>query len=319
MPRVPSPMLATPAARLPSGPGWTYEVKWDGYRTLASKQSGSVRLLSRNLKDATKTYPAIARSVAALPVQSAVLDGEVVALDEHGQPSFQALHHGSKQSLVYYAFDLLELNGRDLTRWPLERRRAELATLVRDTSVLLSEALPGTPAQIEAAVRGLRLEGVVAKRANSIYEAGRRSPSWIKVRFNRRQEFVIGGYKPNPVNFESVLVGCYTNRSLQFASKVRAGFRAHTRGDVFSLIRNQVVARCPFANLPNSGASSHWGEGITAEDMTRLVWVKPTVVIEVEFVEWTRDGLLRHPSFVGIRDDIPAPKVRREEQQKSAD
>jgi DNA ligase D-like protein (predicted ligase) len=313
MPRVPSPMLATPAARLPSGPGWTYEVKWDGYRTLAVKQSSSVRLLSRNLKDATKTYPSIARSIATIPSQSALLDGEVVALDEHGQPSFQALHHGSKQSLVYYAFDLLELNGQDLTRWPLERRRAELSTLVRGTRVLLSETLPGTPEQIEAAVRGLRLEGVVAKRANSIYEAGRRSPSWIKVRFSRRQEFVIGGYKPNPINFESVLVGCHIGRSLQFASKVRAGLRAHTRGDIFSLIRNQVVVRCPFANLPNSGGSSHWGEGITAEDMTRLVWVKPSVVIEVEFVEWTRDGLLRHPSFVGIRDDIPARQVRRQE------
>ena len=159
-------MLATPSPHLPSGPGWTYEVKWDGYRTLALKQSSAVRLFSRNLKDATKTYPSIAQSIATIPTQSAVLDGEVVALDEHGQPSFQALHHGSKQSLVYYAFDLLELTGQDLTRWPLERRRNELSTLVRGTRVLLSETLPGTPEQIEAAIRGLRLEGVVAKRAN---------------------------------------------------------------------------------------------------------------------------------------------------------
>ena len=304
-------MLATPASRLPSGADWTYEVKWDGYRTLAAKRAGDVRLYSRNLKDATRAYAAIARAVAKVPAESAILDGEVVALDEHGQPSFQALHHGVKHTLAYFAFDLLELNGKDLTRLPLQHRRTELAALVSGSSIMLSEPLPGSPAEIESAVRGMRLEGVVAKRAASVYEPGRRSASWIKVRFNRRQEFVIGGYKPAPGNFDSVLVGYYEGRKLLFASKVRAGFRAHTRADVFARIRPLVVARCPFANLPHEG-SSHWGEGITAEDMKKLFWVKPEVVIEAEFVEWTRDGLLRHAQFVGLRDDISARQVHRE-------
>ena len=309
--RVPPPMLATAASRLPSGDGWTYEVKWDGYRTLAVLESGSVRLLSRNLKNTTAAYPAVVRAVAKVPANSAILDGEVVALDESGQPSFQALHHGAGHTLVFYAFDLLLLNGRDLTPLPIEQRRDELASVVRNTPVLLSEPLPGSPGQIEAAIRRMRLEGIVAKRARSRYEPGRRSRSWVKVRFNRRQEFVIGGYKPGPINFESILVGCYEGRKLLFASKVRAGFREHTRADVYARIKPLVAARCPFSNLPNSG-TSHWGEGISAEDMTKLVWVQPKVVVEVEFVEWTLDGLLRHPVFTAVRDDKLARDVRRE-------
>jgi bifunctional non-homologous end joining protein LigD len=312
MMRVPAPMLATAASRLPSGEGWSYEVKWDGYRTLAVLDSGSVRLLSRNLKNTTATYPAVVRAVAGVKATSAILDGEIVALDDSGQPSFQALHHGAGHTLVFYAFDLLFLNGRDLTALPLERRRDELSTLVRNTPVLLSEPLPGSPEHIEAAIRRMRLEGVVAKRARSRYEPGRRSRSWIKVRFNRRQEFVVGGYKPGPIHFESILVGYYERRKLLFASKVRAGFREHTRADVFRCVKPLATTRCPFANLPNNGAS-HWGEGITADDMTKLVWVKPKVVVEVEFVEWTLDGLLRHPAFVALRTEKAAREVGREE------
>ena len=141
--------------------------------------------------------------------------------------------------------------------------------------------------------------------------AGRRSPSWIKVRFNRRQEFVIGGCKPAPVAFDSILVGYYEGRQLMYAAKVRAGFKGYARSEVHSRVTQDVVSRCPFANLPNSG-TGRWGEGISAEDMTRLVWVRPKVVVEVEFVEWTRDGLLRHPQFVALRDDKPAGDVRRE-------
>ncbi len=308
MTRVPAPMLATAASRLPSGKDWTYEVKWDGYRTLASVEAGSVRLFSRNLRDTTATYRAVAKSVKTLATSSAVLDGEIVALDESGQPSFQALHHGATHSLVFYAFDLLKLDGRDLTSLPLDQRREKLATLVRNSAVLLSEALPGTPAEIETAVRGMRLEGVVAKRAGSKYEPGRRSLSWIKVRFNRRQEFAIGGWKPGLNTFESVLTGYYEGRRFLYAAKVRAGFRSPSRADLFARISPLVVSTCPFANLPNHG-SSHWGEGITTEDMSRLVWVKPKVVVEVEFVEWTRDGLLRHPHFVAVRDDKAARDV----------
>jgi ATP-dependent DNA ligase len=132
---------------------------------------------------------------------------EIIAIDEHGQPSFQALHHRAAHTIVYYAFDLLRLNGRDLTRLPLEERRIALEDVVTGTRVMRSAPLPGTPARIEAAVRKLKLEGIVAKRRNSPYEPGKRSKAWVKVKFNRRQEFVVGGYKPNTMNFESLLVG----------------------------------------------------------------------------------------------------------------
>jgi bifunctional non-homologous end joining protein LigD len=305
------PMLATLAPELPRGPEWTYEVKWDGYRTLARKEGPRVKLFSRNLKDATAQYPAVARSVAQIREDAALIDGELVALDEHGHPTFQALHHQSAQTVVFYAFDLLHLNGRDFTPRPIEERRAALAPILEGTTVLRSDPLPGTPAQIEKALRGLRLEGAVAKRQGSRYESGRRSRAWLKVKFNRRQELVVGGYKPNATNFESLLVGYYDRGKLYFAGKVRAGLTPHIRADLVRRFPPLEVRRCPFVNLPNS-QTSHWGEGITEEDMQNLRWLKPQLVVEVSFVEWTRDGLLRHSQFVALREDKPAREVRKE-------
>jgi bifunctional non-homologous end joining protein LigD len=305
-------MLATSAGKLPVGEEWTYEVKWDGYRTLAVKQGQGVKLLSRNLKDATPQYPSVARAVAQVHGDAVLLDGEIVAVGPDGHPSFQALHHASAHAIVYYAFDLLHLNGRDLMRVPLQERRAALADVVRGTRVLRSEPLPGTPAQIERAVRQLGLEGVIAKRRRSSYEPGRRSPSWVKVKFNRRQEFVIGGFKPGGASVDSILVGYYDKRALFFAGKVRAGLTPHTRADIFRKIAPARSPACPFVNLPSS-RSGPWGEGITAEDMASLCWVIPTVVVEVSFVEWTRDGVLRHSQFVGLREDKRPRDVRREQ------
>jgi ATP-dependent DNA ligase len=228
-----------------------------------------------------------------------------------GRPSFQALHHQSAGTIVFYAFDLLHVDGRDLMDLPLEERRAELASAVRDTRVLLSEALPGTPAQIEQAVRALHLEGIVAKRRRSRYEPGRRSAAWLKVKFNRRQEFVVGGFKPNAKDLESLVVGYYKGRKLLFAGRVRAGLTPRIRAEIYQQIEPDRIARCPFANLPMS-RTGHWGEGVTAEDMTKLQWVRPRLVVEVSFVEWTQDGALRHSEFVGIRDDKAAREVRRE-------
>jgi bifunctional non-homologous end joining protein LigD len=194
---------------------------------------------------------------------------------------------------------VLHRNGRDLTRLPQEERRHALAKVVNGTRILLSEPLPGTPAQIEAAVRELQLEGVVTKRRNSRYEPGKRSRAWLKVKFNRRQEFVVGGFKPNASGFESLLVGYYEGRKLMFASKVRAGLTPHIRAELFPALKAIEQKKCSFANLPSS-RTGHWGEGITAEDMAALRWVKPRMVVEASFVEWTRDRLLRHPEFIGV-------------------
>src|SRR5262249_15349981 len=163
--------------------------------------------------------------------------------------SFQALHHQSAHVVVYYAFDLLHVDGRDLVRRPLTERRAALERVVAGTDVLNSEPLPGSPAEIERAVRALELEGVIAKRRESIYEPAKRSRWWGKVKFSRRQEFVVGGYKPNATNIESLVVGYHEGRRLLFAGRVRAGLTPHTRAEIFRLIAPAGMERCPFANL----------------------------------------------------------------------
>jgi bifunctional non-homologous end joining protein LigD len=307
-------MMATRGASLPGGSEWSYEVKWDGYRAQAIKSGGLVALASRNLKDITRQFPAIAAAAGRMAAESAIVDGEIVALDAEGRPSFQALHHWSFEglSLVYYAFDLLHLNGRDLTRRPLDERRAALREAIDGRPPLLvSEPLPGTPQEITAAVRQLGLEGVVAKKRRSTYTPGRRSDAWIKVRFAQRQELVIGGYKPTAAAFDSLLVGYYEGRKLTCAGKVRNGFTPALRAQLFDAMRPLETRRCPFANLPSS-KSSHWGEGITLEEMEAIHWVKPALVAEVSFAEWTRDGSLRHAAFVALRDDKPARSVVRE-------
>ena len=305
------PMLATSAEKLPVGTDWTYEVKWDGYRTMALKVGPRITLLSRNLKDATAQFKSVARSIGQLQAEKALVDGEIVALDDEGRPSFQALHHQSAHTLVYYAFDILHCDGRDLLKMPLDERRTILGTTLKDTRIFSSDPLPGTADQIEHAVRELRLEGIVAKRRHSMYESGRRSSAWIKVKFNRRQEFVIGGFKPNASNIESLVVGYYDAGKLLFAGRVRAGLTLHDRADVFKRIAADRISRCPFANLPSAGAG-HWGEGVTSEDMTKLRWVKPKVVVEVSFVEWTRDNALRHSEFIAVRDDKRPADVTRD-------
>jgi DNA ligase D-like protein (predicted ligase) len=312
MPILPvEPMLATLAAALPRGDDWTYEVKFDGYRAIAIKIGKRVTLLSRNLKDVTRMYPSVVAAVATVK-HDVMLDGEIIALDEEGRPSFQALHHQSaRASTIYYAFDLLQIGDDNLTRSPLANRRQELERALEGSRVLRSEALPGTPDQIEKAVRSLKMEGIVAKRRLSIYEPGKRSKSWIKVKFNRRQEFVVGGFKPASTSVDSLVVGYYEGKRLHFAGRVRAGFTPRDRTEVFRLVEPLRVERCPFVDLPSSN-TGHWGEGVSAEDMAKLHWVKPQVVVEVSFVEWTREGALRHSQFVSLRTDKRARDVGRE-------
>jgi bifunctional non-homologous end joining protein LigD len=310
-------MLATSAAVLPSDRDWTYEVKWDGYRTLAVRSGSSVRLLSRNLKDLTAAYPSIVSGLAGVGISDFIVDGEVVAVgSDDGRPSFQALQHHRMAgvTIAYYAFDILRLGKTSLVGLTLTERRRHLHTLLANAGspILVSHPLPGTPEQIEREIRKLRLEGVVAKRAGSIYRPGQRSDAWVKVKFSPRQEFVVGGYKPNAASFDSLLVGYYRGRSLYFAGKLRAGFTPHVRAELFSRLVPKPARSCPFVNLPNSTGKSRWGEGITEADMPALRWLKPATVIDVEFVEWTDDGLLRHARFVALREDKRPADVRRE-------
>ena len=160
-------------------------------------------------------------------------------------------------------------------------------------------------------MRAAGLEGVIAKRVDSIYDPGKRSDAWLKVKFSRRQEFVVAGYKPDGAGFDSILVGFYEDRRLLFAGKVRAGFTGHTRRDVFDRIHGSEAVTCPFANLPEE-KSGRWGQGLTKAKMADCRWLKPVLVGQFEFLEWTGDGHLRHTRFAGLREDKPARRVGRD-------
>jgi bifunctional non-homologous end joining protein LigD len=307
------PMAALLVDTLPAGEDWLYEAKFDGYRAMALKDGTRLTILSRKGNDLTADYPAIREAVLGVAAKSAVVDGEIVAFDEAGRPSFQHLHHRSANpaAIRYFAFDLLHLNGKDLQGEPLAARRAMLQQILAGTDVVFSAELPGSAEDVVQAVTEVGLEGVVAKRRSSTYESGKRSGAWQKFKVQLRQEFVIGGYKPENRNFQSIVVGYYENKKLRFAGRVRAGFTAAQRAALFELLEPLKTDACPFTDLP-SGRTGHWGEGVTAEDMKKLKWVKPKLVAEIAFTEWTRDGNLRHSAFVGMRTDKDARTVVRE-------
>jgi bifunctional non-homologous end joining protein LigD len=297
---------------LPEGPEWMYEVKLDGYRALLMKHDGQVRIRSRHEKPLS--YPAVEAAGRRLKAESVVLDGEIVAVDEHGHPSFQALQHRGahpQHAIVFYAFDVLYLNGTDLTRLPLEARRMHLPGIVGDSGVLISQELPGTAEQVIAAVRRLGLEGVIAKRKDSSYQTAQRSGAWVKLKLDKQQEFVVGGYRPGAHGVDALLVGYYDGKALRFAGKVRAGFTPHIRREVFEHLKPLLAPACPFADLPTP-RTSHWGAGVTAEEMDEMQWLKPKLVVQIRFVEWTAEGHLRHAAFLGVRGDKAGRDVTRE-------
>jgi bifunctional non-homologous end joining protein LigD len=235
-------------------------------------------------------------------------------VDTNGRPSFQALQHRASHpsyAIAFYAFDLLHLAGADLTDTPLHERRAKLPKVLNQSGVLMSMELPGTPAQVIEAVQSLGLEGVIAKRRTSRYTPGERHTAWVKLKLDKQQEFVIGGYRPGPNGVDALLVGFYDGSDLRFAGKIRAGFTPHVRREVFANLKPLQIGRCPFVDLPNS-KTSHWGGGVTPDEMNEMRWLRPRLVAQVRFVEWTADGHLRHPAFLGLRNDKAARTIRRE-------
>jgi bifunctional non-homologous end joining protein LigD len=310
-----TPMAAQLVERLPDGPEWLYELKVDGYRALLIRNGRRVEIRSRNDKDLTRMYPTVASAGLRLNVNEAVIDGEIVALDAQGRPSFQALQHRGSFAdhvIVFYAFDVLYLEGRDMMREPLHKRRAKLPKLVDGKTLRLSVELPGSAEQIVEAVRAQGLEGVIAKRKDSPYQAGERSGDWVKLKLDRQQEFVIGGYRPaGSQSVDALLVGYYEAGKLRFAGKVRAGFVAHSRRELALKLKPLHVAACPFTDLPTD-SSSRWGGGVTPDEMRDMRWTQPTMVAQIRFVEWTADGRLRHSFYLGLRSDKSAREVTRE-------
>jgi DNA ligase D-like protein (predicted ligase) len=307
------PMECLSVPKLPEGSQWVWEIKLDGYRALAVKSGTDLTLLSRRKKSLNRRFPDIVEQLADLPAGT-VVDGELVAIDDKGRPNFTMLQNfrGEASRIHYYIFDLLYCKDRDLTRLPLLERRALLKSLViRDKRVRISEHVEAAATDLLSAVRAQGLEGIIGKRKDSIYEPGKRSDAWIKYRANRGQELVIGGYTPGPHGFDSIIVGYYKGDDLTYAARVRNGLVPVSRRQLFEKLRPLVTPKCPFVNLPETHRS-RWGEGLTAEGMKNCVWVRPELVAQIEFLEWTGSDHLRHSKFVGLRDDKDAQSVVKE-------
>jgi bifunctional non-homologous end joining protein LigD len=300
------PMLAAVADHVPSGDGWLFEVKWDGYRALAVVEGGEAVLASRNGNDLTGRFPAVARAIGqAVRTPDAVLDGEVCALDEQGRPSFGALQTGGG-TLVYYAFDVLELDGEPVVDRPLEERRALLEDAIAPSAaVRLSTAFTDGDELLQA-VRSQGLEGIVAKRVSSRYEPGKRTREWLKVKTSGRQELIVAGYTRGEGRraggFGALVLGVREAGRLRWAGNVGTGFTDDEIARVLERLKPLRRRTSPFAEEPKMPRVKR-GD---------VVWVEPSVVAEIRFAEWTHEGRLRAPVYLGLRDDKPAREVRRE-------
>jgi bifunctional non-homologous end joining protein LigD len=314
------PMKAKLVDKPPPTGDWIYELKFDGIRLIAVKANEKVSLLSRNQNELAERFPEIVEAVRSLPVRELVIDGEVVALDEEGRSSFQLLQaremEGRKSPIYFYAFDLLQLDGKSLIGLPLEARKNVLEKLCADAGdpIRYSGAIGGDATRLLEEVKRRSLEGIIGKQRSSVYEPGRRSGAWIKLKCVNEQEFVIGGYTPPQgarKHFGAILVGYYDNDKLRFAGKVGTGFTAKSLSMLHKKFQKEACDDCPFVDLP-SKQNGQWVQGITPSMMRKIHWVNPKFVAEIKFAEWTRDGKLRAPVLLGLREDKKPTDVVRE-------
>ena len=316
LPAFVEPMQAKLVESLPQG-SWIYEIKFDGYRALALRGGHETQVLSRNEKDLGRKFREVTDSVGALDVRDAVIDGEIVAPDEKGRASFQLLQAfemgQERPPIVFYAFDLLQLNGKDLRNLPVEKRKAKLEELLKKPpgAIRYSPSFEHEVEELLARARELGLEGLVAKRRGSRYEAGKRSGAWIKLKLQQEQDFVIGGYTEAEgarKYFGALLVGVYEDMKLKFSGRVGTGFSEKLLRTLHSELNKIRIEECPFFNLPAVGRS-RWDRGLSSAEMKRCRWVRPAIVARVKFAEWTRDDSLRQPVFLGVREDKDAKDV----------
>jgi bifunctional non-homologous end joining protein LigD len=301
------PELATLVDRAPEGEAWIHEIKLDGYRMALRLADGKGTMLSRRGLDWTARFAPIATAGGKLKADTAYLDGEAVVLDERGISSFgglqEALSAGDTRRMVYFAFDLLHLDGTDLNGLPLIERKAALERLLgrEPGPILFSEHIEGHGKSFFTNACKAGLEGTISKRANAPYRSGRVG-DWLKTKCTMRQEVVIGGWRvstASPREIGSLLVGYYDHGKLRYAGGVGTGYTARMRRDLLVKLRSLSRDDSPFVDVPRADAHD-------------ARWVEPVLVAEVEFTEWSWDGRLRHPSFQGLREDKPAREVRAE-------
>jgi bifunctional non-homologous end joining protein LigD len=292
-------MLATLVDAPFQEPGWIYEEKYDGIRIVATKDGGRVQLVTRNLIDRTADFPDIVAAIARLPAPTLVLDGEIVVFDADGISRFQLFGADGRRKPVYVVFDLLFARGHDLRRRPLVERRAALEKEVATGGLLkLARRLAANGLEAFELARERGLEGIVAKDPASAYETGKRSMAWRKVKIRAEEEFVIGGCTAPAgarAHFGAILVGAFEGDRLRYAGKVGTGFTAATLADLARRFRALARATSPFVDAPRE------------RDVT---WLTPKLVAQVGFMERTGDGRLRHPVFLGLRDDKAPAEVR---------
>jgi bifunctional non-homologous end joining protein LigD len=304
MPPYISPMLCSSAKKPFDNPGWIFEIKWDGYRAIASASKTSVSLYSRNRLDLEKKFPSIAESLKKL-LPDALLDGEIVALNSAGVPDFQMLQDNKKSGrgqLVYYVFDILNYRGHDLTGLPLIKRKEILEKILPSSgSIRFSGHVSGEGISFFNAAKKKGLEGIVAKKSDSVYQAGVRSPHWLKIKNSATQDCVIAGFTaPRGARkyFGSLVLGFYEKGRLVYAGHSGGGFSAATLKKIYEKLKPLAVKKYPFTVMPPEEA--------------QVTWVRPELVCEIGFTGWTKGNLLRHPVFLRLRDDKPAAEAVKE-------
>lgn len=311
------PMLATLVDEPFDDPNWIYEVKWDGYRSLGyCLKNGDVQLLSRNNKQFNEKFYPIFQILQSWK-QNMVVDGEILVINDKGISNFGALQNWRSEAdgeLVYYVFDLIWYDGRDLTDLPLSKRQEILAEVLpqNDDRVRLSQIFKASGTEFFKAAIKMGLEGIIAKKADSLYTKNNRSKDWLKIKANKRQEVVVVGFTKNddtPREFSSLLLGVYENGHLHYVGKVGTGFNDLAQKEMMAQFRPLITNKSPFSEIPDVNKSSRFRPN---PPKTKVTWLKPELVCEVAFAEVTDDGVFRHPSFQGMRVDKKAKDVIRE-------
>lgn len=312
------PMLATLVDEPFDDPGWEYEVKWDGYRALAYMNKGVTELKSRNKKSFNDKFYPIYEGLCDWKI-NAVLDGEVVVINEKGHSDFGALQNWRSEAdgeLVYYVFDILWYEGKSLVELPLTERKAILQSIVtEDSPVRIGYSIAAEGTAFFNAAGEMGLEGIIAKRSDSAYLAGLRTNDWLKIKIHKRQEVIIAGYTRNAgtsKHFSALLLAAYDHGVLQYVGKVGTGFKDKQQKEMLELFKPLETENSPFKETPDYNKPSRFRPNPPKANAT---WLKPELVCEVSFTEVTSDGVFRHPSFEGMREDKKAKDVVREIEQ----